>query len=188
MRKTRNADRDPRFEEMWDKCRPLVLAYCMRRTSAHDAEDACSETFLVAWRRLDDVPDQPRTILYLYGIAGKVLSNQKRSVHRRTRLDERLSRLGVTQPIDPGVLVVQNTEDEVVMSAVRRLQPKDREIIMLDAWEELSRHDIAEVMGMTRSAVDQRIHRAYKRLARSLEPMIEIHPTNSPPVAEQGGT
>jgi RNA polymerase sigma-70 factor (ECF subfamily) len=71
---------------------------------------------------------------------------------------------------------------------VHRLKPTDREIVMLDVWEDLSRAEIAEVMGMTRAAIDQRIHRAYQKLARSLEPVIETRSIGSPPVAEEGGT
>jgi DNA-directed RNA polymerase specialized sigma24 family protein len=58
--------------------------------------------------------------------------------------------------------------------------------VRLDAWEDLTRAEIAEVMGMTRAAVDQRIHRAYQRLSRALAPM--INPIHSPPVAKKGGT
>jgi DNA-directed RNA polymerase specialized sigma24 family protein len=57
---------------------------------------------------------------------------------------------------------------------------------MLYAWEDLPREDIAEIMGMTKTAVDQRIHRAYKKLARVLEPLTD--PIPSPPVAEEGAT
>jgi RNA polymerase sigma-70 factor (ECF subfamily) len=66
--------------------------------------------------------------------------------------------------------VAQSAHHQEVVAAVRRLKPKDREIVMLYAWEDLSRETIAEMMGMTRSALDQRIHRANQRLARILEP------------------
>jgi RNA polymerase sigma-70 factor (ECF subfamily) len=85
-------------------------------------------------------------------------------------------------------VVVQNADDRLVFDAVQRLKPTDREIVMLDVWEDLSRAEIAEVMGMTRAAVDQRIHRAYQKLSRALEPMLEIRSIGSPPVAEEGGT
>jgi RNA polymerase sigma factor (sigma-70 family) len=82
--------------------------------------------------------------------------------------------------------VVQNTEGRRVAEAVSRLKPTDREIVRLDAWEDLTREEISEVMGMTRAAVDQRIHRAYERLSLALAPTIfSIH---SPPVAKKGGT
>jgi RNA polymerase sigma-70 factor (ECF subfamily) len=181
-------DHRSRFEAIWRQHRRHVLAYCLRRASSADAEDACAETFLVVWRRIDEIPPDPRTLLALYGIARRVLSNQSRSFYRRGRLHTKLNSLGVTPVADPLHVVVQSAEDRVVSDAVHRLKPTDREIVMLDVWEDLSRAEIAEVMGMTRSAIDQRIHRAYQKLARSLEPVIEIRSIGSPPVAEEGGT
>ena len=176
------------FESIYEEHRPRVLAYCMRRTRSEDAADACAETFLVAWRRIDDLPPPPKTLPYLYGIAGRVLSNQLRTLHRRSRLEEKLRNLGVAPPADPAVLVVQSSRDQEVVAAVRNLKPKDREIVMLYAWEDLPRDVIAEMMGMTRAAIDQRIHRSYQRLARILEPALETRAINSPPIAHEGGT
>lgn len=68
-----------RFETIWDEHRLQVLAYCLRRVSGTDAEDACAETFLVVWRRLDEIPPPPKTLLCIYGIARRVLSNQTRA-------------------------------------------------------------------------------------------------------------
>jgi RNA polymerase sigma-70 factor (ECF subfamily) len=144
--------------------------------------------FLVAWRRIDEIPPAPKTVSYLYGIAGKVLSNHRRSLHRRARLDDKLSNLGVAPAADPVDLVVQNTVDQRVAVAVRNLRPKDREIVMLYAWEDLSRDEIAELTGMTAAAVGQRIHRSYQRLARVLGPGLNSRPINSPPIAEEGRT
>jgi len=74
--------RRTKFEQLYEEYRLPVLAYCTRRVGPSDAPDACSETFLVAWRRLDDLPAEPKTLPYLYGIAGKVVSNQLRSFRR----------------------------------------------------------------------------------------------------------
>jgi RNA polymerase sigma factor (sigma-70 family) len=176
------------FESVYGEHRLRVLAYCMRRTNSADAADACAETFLVAWRRADDIPPPPKTLPYLYGIASRVLSNQLRALHRRSRLDAKLRNLGVAPPADPAALIVQSSRDQQVAAAVQKLKPKDREIVRLYAWEDLPRDIIAEIMGMTRDAVDQRIHRSYQRLARSLEPILETRAINSPPIAEKAGT
>ena len=177
-----------RFEAIWREHRHHVLAYCLRRVSSADAEDACAETFLVVWRRIDEIPPAPKTLPCLYGIARKLLSNQTRAFYRRGRLHTKLSNLGMAPAADPMLVVVQRANDKVVTDAVRRLKPVDREIVMLDVWEGLSRAEIADVMGMTRVAVDQRIHRAYQKLSRALVPVLETSLLNSPPAAEEGGT
>jgi RNA polymerase sigma factor (sigma-70 family) len=186
MTTTANSEHRARFEAIWAEHSLKVRAYCVRRVPSHDADDVCAEIFLVVWRRIDEIPPPPKTLLYIYGIAGKVVSNHTRSFRRRSRLDEKLRNLGVAPPADPAFLVVQGSEDADVAAAVRNLGAKDREIVMLYAWEDLPRDDIAEIMGMTRSAVDQRIHRSYQRLGRALEPL--IRPIPSPPVAEEGAT
>jgi RNA polymerase sigma-70 factor (ECF subfamily) len=180
--------RQRRFEGLYEAHRLEVLAYCTRRLGPTDAADACSETFLVAWRRLDDVPPPPKALPYLYGIAGRVVSNQFRTSRRRSRLEAKLGALGVSIAPDPELLVVQSARDQEVVAAVRRLKPKDREIVMLYAWEDLSRETIAEVVGMSRAAVDQRMHRANKRLALILETGAESASDSTPPIAQKGGT
>jgi RNA polymerase sigma-70 factor (ECF subfamily) len=188
MAEVTTSEHHSRFEALYEAHRLAVLAYCARRTRSSDAADACAETFLVAWRRIDDLPPPPETLPYLYGIARRVLSNQLRALHRRSRLDAKLHGLGVTPPLDPLTLVVQGARNREVVAAVRRLRPKDREIVMLHTWEDLPRDVIAEMMGMTRPAIDQRIHRSYRRLARSLGSTVETSALDSPPIAQEGGT
>ncbi|HWL48985.1 MAG TPA: sigma factor [Acidimicrobiia bacterium] len=76
---TLQPDNRSRFEAIWREHRHQIMAYCLRRASSADADDACAETFLVVWRRIDDIPPAPKTLLCLYGIARKVLSNQTRT-------------------------------------------------------------------------------------------------------------
>ena len=176
------------FESLYEEYRLQVLAYCARRTTSTDAADICSETFLVVWRRLRDIPRPPETLPYIYGIARRQLTNQMRTIHRRSRLEAKLQSLGVATVPDPSTVVLQSARNQEVVAAVRRLKPKDREIVMLVAWEELSRAVIAQMMGMTKTAVDQRIHRSYRRLAQILDPALIPSIPTSPPVAEKGGT
>ena len=60
--------RRERFERLYDACYAPVLGYACRRTdSIDDARDVVSETFMTAWRRLDEVPDGDRARLWLFG-------------------------------------------------------------------------------------------------------------------------
>src|SRR3712207_3119084 len=69
-----------RFEEIYRRYRGAVAAYARRRASASTAEDVVAETFLVCWRRLDGVPDEP--LPWLYAVARKTLANQRRAAAR----------------------------------------------------------------------------------------------------------
>ena len=81
-----------RFRHVYAEHVDRVLGYALRRTDRpEDAADVVAETFLVAWRRLGDVPEEPRTRLWLYGVARRVLANQRRGERRRTSLGERLA-------------------------------------------------------------------------------------------------
>ena len=78
-----------RFRHVYAEHFDRVLGYALRRVARpEDAADVVSETFLVAWRRLGDVPEEPRTRLWLYGVARRVLANQRRGDRRRTALGD----------------------------------------------------------------------------------------------------
>jgi DNA-directed RNA polymerase specialized sigma24 family protein len=49
-------DDEQRFTELWARCSPRVMAYCLRHADRDTAEEVVSETFLVAWRRSRESP------------------------------------------------------------------------------------------------------------------------------------
>ncbi len=180
------ANNQEAFKRLYEKYSTRVLAYCVRRIGPDLAHDALAETFLVAWRRFDDLPGGEDNLPYLYGVASKVLSNSRRSSLRRSRLASRLQSLGVDHTADASTYVIQSDQNRRVLAAIAQLGKKDQEILMLYTWEEVSREKIAEMMGMTKPAVDQRIHRCYKRLARTFG-NADVEPTSLPRVAKKGG-
>jgi DNA-directed RNA polymerase specialized sigma24 family protein len=79
-------ERRHRFEELYAAHHASLLGYALRRTAnTDDAADVLAETFLAAWRRLDDVPPGPQARLWLYGTARRVLANQRRGELRGSR-------------------------------------------------------------------------------------------------------
>lgn len=59
--------------------------------------------------------------------------------------------------------------DRPLRCAMARLSDRDREVLMLAAWEQLAPAEIAAVLGCSRSAANVRLHRARKRLLAALE-------------------
>lgn len=157
------------FERLYSEHHRAVLGYCSRRVPRADAWDAASEVFIVAWRKLDNVPDGAEARAWLLGVAYRVLANHRRGTQRRGKLVERVSQLGAGSPSSPEEQLIRSEAGLEVIDALARLKPKDREVLQLATWEELAPAEIAEVLGISRDAVDQRYSRAKRRLARELE-------------------
>jgi RNA polymerase sigma factor (sigma-70 family) len=177
---------DVRFTRMYEAHYADVLAYCARRVSRIDAEEVASEVFAVLWRRLDNVEDE-LSVPWLYGVAYRMIANKWRTLKRQYKLHERLHALGSRPHDSVETVVIRRDEDHCVLNAIAKLKPTDQEVHRLSAWEELTAPQIAEVVGCSTSAAEQRLHRAKKRLAKTLspsnEPSVAIHPLP----AEEGG-
>ena len=159
------------FEAIYAEHVRDILAYCLRRTSSADAHDATAEVFAVAWRRSVELPAGGETLPWLYGVAANVLKNQSRSNRRARNLAGKIG--SQAEPYQPGPesQLVRRAEYEEVHRAIESLKPKYREVIKLVEWEELPRDQVAELLSISRSTVDQRLHRAYQQLERRLKHM-----------------
>jgi RNA polymerase sigma-70 factor (ECF subfamily) len=142
-----------RLEQLFAAHAGAVRAYARRRIDPVSADDTVSEVFAVAWRRLDDVPEA--ALPWLLGCARRVLAHQ----HRRLRRDVALAeRLGTTAgPPAP-------TGDPVLGRALSQLSARDREVLLLVAWEGLDPAQAARVLGCSRNTLAVRLHRARRRL------------------------
>lgn len=162
-----------RFNALWEAHSRRVLAYALRRTDAETAQEVMAETFLVAWRRLAEVPGDP--LPWLLVVARNTLSNMHRSRYRQDLLQDELERLQRIAGPQPGVdqELVGRAE---VLAGLAALTPKEREAVLLVAWDGLSPRDAAQVAGCSPSAFHVRLHRARRRL--------ESHPV--PPQPDAG--
>lgn len=167
-------DRAQRFRRLFDGTERDVLAYALRRVERpEDAADVVAETFLVAWRRIDSVPAGDEARLWLFGVARRVLANQRRGQLRRSRLADRL------RDELPAVAAV-SVGDDAATAALALLKTGDREVLCLNAWEGLSSGEIASVLGLPAVTVRSRLHRARKRLRAELErPCDPVTPARS---------
>lgn len=147
-----------RVEQLFRDHAGQVLAYALRRTDPATADDVVAEVFVIVWRRIDRVP-QEQPVLWLYSVARRVLSNQRRSVRRRAALEEGLRPL-VSDRSDP--------QDGQLLEALTAMTQVDREVLLLTVWEDLQPAQVALVLGCSAQAVYGRLHRARKRLAEDL--------------------
>jgi len=155
---------EERFSALFERTHAALLGYAVRRVAdPADAADVVAETYLVAWRRLEDVPAGDEARPWLFGVARRVLANHYRGERRRHALADRL-RDSLHQVV-PGP---EHHEPSLVEQAVSTLGDDDRELLRLVAWEELAREEIAVAMGLSRGAVRVRLHRARARLREAM--------------------
>jgi RNA polymerase sigma factor (sigma-70 family) len=157
------------FEQLFRDTRTDLLAYIMRRSpSAEDAADMLAETYLIAWRKFDAIPTGERARLWLFGVARNLLlkgASRRRSHHA---LVECLA--GELRRAHPPHAPIEDERSAALRAALAALPERDREILMLTAWEGLTPKQIAAVMGTPVNLVRVRLHRARTRLKRDIPP------------------
>jgi RNA polymerase sigma-70 factor (ECF subfamily) len=156
------ADDSHRFTGMYDACRQRVWAYVVSRAGRQVADEVVSETFAIAWRRLDDVPEPP--LPWLLGVARNVLRDTIRADARREALSAEL------RAWTEGDVADQVADRLGVLRALAALPEDDREILILVAWQGLTPREGARVVGCSSAAFRVRLHRARKRLKQAMEP------------------
>ena len=176
---------DARFAELYDRHHGKLASYCRRRTAADSVEDAVAETFLIAWRRIERMPQEPADLPWLYSIAYRVIGHQYRSRSRRSRLNTKLAGLGIEAATSSEEIVVMNHESRQVLEALSKLKAADQEVLRLSVWEGLSHKDIGRVLDISEEAAKKRFARARTSLARTYD---RLERQTVSPAARKGGT
>ncbi len=190
MSATKNEEGDDvsdavRFDLLYRRYHAKVSAYCRRRVATDRVDDVVAETFLTAWRRIDDVPDDDAALMWLYRVAYRTVGHQWRSTSRRRRLEEKLALIPEPPNGAPDDSAVHADEIRRVLEAAAHLSDRDAEILRLASWEHLERAEIAEVLDIDPNAVSQRLHRARANLTKHFTRLEDRHRT---PAAQKGGT
>ena len=167
-------DQRARFEALARVVTVPLHRYLLRRADPDQVDDILSETLLVLWRRIGDVPgldperipepDPDAVLPWCYGVARGCLANARRADRRRRSLLERLTWTAAGAAPETG-----DADHTALHAALAQLRALDREIVQLWAYEELTPSRIAEVTGLSANAVSIRLHRAKKKLAARLE-------------------
>ena len=156
-----------RFGRLYREQGRAILAYALRRTgNSEDAADVLAETFLVAWRRLGEVPIDDGARLWLYAVARGAIANMHRAERRRTRLGERLAE---SLRAELATRSAPAGEAAEALRAMGALREEDRELLLLVSWEGLSPSQAGKVLGLSSLAARSRLHRARRRLRARLE-------------------
>jgi RNA polymerase sigma factor (sigma-70 family) len=156
-----------RFEDLYRRNVRHLLAYVLTRTTTERAHDVVSSTFLVAWRRLDELPAD--VLPWLIGVARRVVADQRRSEARQRALGKRLA--------DSAAASQAAVDDEAlsfvlrgsIRDALAQMRPEDREILTLVAWHGFNTDQLAVALGSSKALASLRLHRARRKFVRLFE-------------------
>lgn len=157
-----------RFGEVFDRHYPEIHRYASRRLGPEQAEDVSAETFARAFKARGKFRSSSSSALpWLYGIAGNVMRMHRRSEVRRLRA---YARTGI-DPVEDfaGAATERASADasrRALLTALAALSHRDREIVLLTAWAELTSAEIGEALSMPDASVRTRLARARSRLAQ----------------------
>ncbi|HEY6627609.1 MAG TPA: sigma-70 family RNA polymerase sigma factor [Acidimicrobiia bacterium] len=153
-------ERRQRFELIAAQVYEPLQRYLRRRATPEDAGDALGDVLLTVWRRLDDVPaDLP--LPWCYGVARRILANQRRGAQRHLRLVDRMNS-------EAAISRSHDVDDPELEAALAGLSEDDQELLRLWAWEQLEPREIAVVLMTTPNAVSLRLTRAKAKLEKKL--------------------
>lgn len=161
-RRRHGGARDEAFTELFRATQPKIRAYAHRRLPAVQADDVVSETFMVAWRRFDEVPtDHGEALLWLYRVAQYTVMNTYRSQRRVVALRSRL-REGDPFSLAQSSVVIEGERDALA-EAFASLSAEDRSVLLLATWEGLATDELAVALECASSAAATRLSRARSR-------------------------
>lgn len=155
---------DPRarFEGLYLAHNAAVRTYVRRRVDSQDADDVVADVFVIAWRRLGDVPEDP--LPWLFGVARRVMANRWRGATRAAALRDRM--MSERPKLEPSRSMT--SERREVLRALSAMREKDRETLLLVAWEGLEPAQAAKVLGVSPNTFSARLSRARRRFQRAL--------------------
>ena len=175
-------DREGRFRVLYASVYPDLLRFVQRRAGADHAEDLVAETFLVVWRRFEDVPsDAGDSRAWIFGICRNIMLNGRRGDQRRNALGVRLA---AAVPVSAADLDLAEQRVDLAR-AWRQLSEVHQEALGLAVFEDLSGPQAAAVLGISPVAYRIRLTRARRALRLLLEHLPVSTVVPQPAVVQQ---
>jgi RNA polymerase sigma-70 factor (ECF subfamily) len=146
------------------------VAYSVLRNSA-DAEDAVQEAFVRVLRHRETLAEVRDQRVWLIRIVWNVVLDRKRRMKTRPETDDvaELARVLPVGGLSAEERVAAAQHHAHVLGCVEQLPAKEREVLMLSAFEELNSVEIASVLGISESSVRSRLFRARNLMAGLLD-------------------
>jgi RNA polymerase sigma factor (sigma-70 family) len=159
------------FDRLFEEFSAPIYNYALRMVGDPDrAADITQDTFIKAYRKLDSLTDETSIRSWLYRIATNTAIDDMRRRRFVTPMgvDEERHRERPDHRPGPEAEVMASTLDERIQRALLRLRPNHRQCLLLSDLEDMSAHQIGDVMGLSYGAVRTLLCRARNEMRQAL--------------------
>jgi RNA polymerase sigma factor (sigma-70 family) len=166
---SRRGERDA-FGRLVERYQRMVSAVSYSRTRNQAlSEDVAQETFIAAWRQLDQLREPNRLRSWLCGIA----RNLARKAKRRTDREVPEAETELAAQDNPFDAVCEAQAERVVGEALARVPESYRDVLVLYYREQQSVREVSDALGITEAATMQRLSRGRQYLANGVTSLVE---------------
>jgi RNA polymerase sigma-70 factor (ECF subfamily) len=131
------------------------------------AEEVVQETMIAVWKNAKDYKEQSQLSTWILGIARNKALDRARARQREPELLREIDRRASGRAT-PEQIARRDSQVERVRSALEKLSPEHREVIMLAFYNELSYSEIAQILNCPEGTVKSRVYYAKEQLKRIL--------------------
>lgn len=159
------------FSVLFERYGRQIHQYAARRLGGQAAEDIVAETFFVAFRRRASYDlAQPVARPWLYGIETNLIARHRRTEERMYRALQRTGLDPLPEPLAEAVVrrVDAQVEDRRLAGVIAALHRRDRDVLLLVAWAELSYEEVAAALDVPVGTVRSRLNRARRKVRGAL--------------------
>jgi RNA polymerase sigma-70 factor, ECF subfamily len=150
------------FEEIYLKYSPQIFRVCMGYINDHEAaKDLTQETFISVWKNLDSFKNQSKISTWIFRIA---TNNCLRAIEKSKRVTTEELPLNLADKLE------ENNDAQLAFlyNCIAELEETERIIISL-VLEDLSRDEIASIVGLSSVNTRVKIHRIKEKLAQKFK-------------------
>ncbi len=155
------------FDEIVARHKRSVYLTARRLLGSHeDADEAAQMTFVRAWKSLDGFRGEASLKTWLVRIVVNVAKSMRTGVREHGTLDQ------APEPVAPGTgadgRVTLDEARASVRRAVASLPPRQREVVVLKVFSDMTHREVASVLGLSEGAVKAHLHQAVANLRRRM--------------------
>jgi RNA polymerase sigma-70 factor (ECF subfamily) len=159
-------------EALFERYYDMVERFFLNKVSSN-VQDLVQETFIRCVESRDRIRDNDRFRVYMFGIAYNVLSGHLRERYRGDRaIDFNEDSVHDLAP-GPGSVVAQRREHRLLIEALRNIPVDDQVLLELHYWEQLTTHQMAEVLGIPVGTARGQLQRARSKLEEVMQRLAE---------------